>query len=260
MPGLAGRGVLAKPTVSADWNTYVASLSPTIWLKLDENTRTGTAADSSGNSRDFSYPNGTYAPSDIPDRGNSPLVTGSTYSITTFGGGNGELDSGTSSTAATHIRTLVSAGSFTIGGFVQSTSTTGVAFQWNIGTYRCALGFNFDHVPFTTQSGTLSFLYDNTGTQANSLVVTGTGWNDGTVRPLFFEYDSTADTVSIWLGGTEIGTQARAGTKPTAANLAGSPFVFKDASGLTGLAMDELLFFDKTLTGSEHSTIDSYAV
>lgn len=240
------------------WDTFVASLGPQIWLKLDETTRTAVALDASGNARHFAYPNGTFAPSDIPDRGNTPMVTGSTFSITTFGGGNNELLS--AATAQAYLKTMLTAGSWTVGAFVSTTVTAGRSWQWGMNDWRVGMSFNFNGSTFSAQNGTLSLWYDNGGANANALVATATGWNDGTVRPLFFEYDSVADTISIWLDGTRIATRARAGTKPTSGNIGGADFLLKDASGISPVNMDEVLFFDKVLSSGDHSAMAAYAV
>lgn len=247
--GASGQGA------HVDWNTYIASLSPWAWWKLDDATTATVIADSSGNSRPGSYPNGSNA--SFPVRHVSPLITGSTYSLTLGGGGNNEVWANDPFPG-----NLFGSGSWTYGCAINSTATNTLQYFWSCNTFKHSVNFNFNFNTFAGQAGTVSLSFDASGTNSNALVYTSSGWNDGSDHLWFFEYDSVADTISIWKDGTKVATKARAGTKPTTGNTytAGVQHEFSKSSVTPNASMtyDELLFFNRVLTPTEHSNLATY--
>lgn len=233
-------GDLVWPS-TVDWNTYVASLSPYAWWKLDEeNNPPGTqqATDASGNGRHGVY-NGT---STFPTRRVTALVPGSSFAIRTANGFN---------VNQTGIGAALDSGSFTFGAWLQTTTTTGGnAFVTAPGLIR--VGLNYNWVTGANQSGTISWLFDIAGANANALAATGSGWNDGNPHLVLFERDNTADTISIWIDGVRVATRAHVGANPA---LAGGTWI----GGPANVDVDEYLFFDRILTGTEHTNLASYA-
>lgn len=252
----AKRVRMTKTSVAAvAWNTYVASLSPWAWWKLDDGATSTTIADASGNGRTGSYPNGTF--SGFPDRLEAPLVDGSTNSLILGGGGNAEIWG----PAPFPADLFGGGGSWTFGVVVKTTVTNGVSYAWHINTFNCVqVSLNFNFATFANQAGTISLGFDSTGSQANALTVTGTGWNDGNGHLLLFEYDSVADTISMWLDGVEIGTKARSGTKPAAGNYTGNRLELTRGGFFTGINYDEFLFFNKVLSPTEHANLAGYVL
>lgn len=232
---------------AVSWDTYVASLSPWAWLKLDDATTGLVAADSSGNSRPGVYPNGNFGGGSHPVRHSAALVNGSTWGIVTGGGNNNELYGDDYGNAMS--------GSWTFGMVLKSTSTTAAQYLMGTGSWPMSVSLNFNFVTFASQSGTISLTYDTTGVQANGLAYTSSGWNDGNEHMWFFEYDSVADTISIWKDGTEVATRSRAGTKPT---LTSTDIYILRANPIASMGVDEVLFFNKVLTSGEHSTLAGY--
>lgn len=239
---------LSGPT----WDALVASLAPWQWLKLDDAATGTTAADASGNGRTGSYPNGGNA--GFPNRQEPPLVDNSGFSLISGGNGNSELIT----PAAAALNTLFSAGSFTFGGVVASTITAALTYQWSMGgVYPLSLSFNRNGA--ATTSGALMFRYDSGGGDNDQLSVTNTGWNDGNNHLLLCEYDSVADTISIWLDGVEIATRTRPGTKPVSGTFTGQAFaILGPANNTTGMKLDEWLMFDKALTAQHHADLAEY--
>lgn len=249
MPGLAGRGVLAKPTTGAPaWNTYVASLSPWAWWKLDEDTLANegdkVVEDASGNGRVGVF-NGD---SGDPTRHTTAIVTGSSFAVTTGSTGANVRD-----TASSFIGNLM-AGSFTFGCFLKGTGSTTVRRFVQRVTGGSGVGVLLNY----PSSGDVRFYFDTNGSDADSLLASAAGWNNGASRLLMFEYDSVADTISIWLSGTRIATRARAGIKPTAPT-GQHDWLFHPNAPLSGIQADEYLFFTRVLTSGEHSALAAYA-
>jgi len=236
------------------WNSLVAALGGDLelWLKFEDSTTGGTGTDSSGNGHSVVYPNGTYAPGGYiyPKRGEAALVSGTTDSILTGGGGNAECH-----VASPFCANFLTAGSWTFGGAIKTSSTTAATQQWGSDGNKAGTSLNYDFVNASNSSGAISLFFDSTETNANGLTVTSTGFNDGNVHLLLFEYDATGDTLSIWLDGTEIGTRSRAGTKPTSGNLSGNNFQVAPVAGFSGLRIDEFIAVSRVLTGTEHSDL-----
>lgn len=245
MPGLAGRAVLAKPSASVDWNTYVASLSPYAWWKLDDNDNppeNNTIDDASGNARTGTF-NGD---STLPDRRTTALISGSQFAVTTGNGGN---------LRGTHQAGMCNSSSWTMGCWIKGTATGAGTFVRRQSAYEgLAVFLNYAS---GNGSGRMSLYYDTGGGDANSLGVTGTGWNDGNAHLIFFEYDNSADRLAIWLGGTKIGDRARAGTKPTLTSNT-YEYAFISGSALANIQIDEYLFFNRVLTSGEHAALAAY--
>lgn len=244
IPG-AGAGTMA-------WNARVASLSPWAWLKLDDATTGLVAADSSGNARDASYPNGDFGGGSHPVRHSAALVAGSTWGIVTAGTGSDEL-------RGTNYGNAMS-GSWTFGMAIKSSSTTAAEYlmgQSIANLYNMSVSLNFNFVTGLAAAGAISMSYDTEGVRANGLAATATGWNNGSAHWMMFEYNSVANTISIWLDGTRIATRTRAGTKPTMTNLS---INFLRVNPIASMGMDEVLFFDKVLSQSDHTILAGYHV
>lgn len=221
------------------WDTFVASLSPWAWLKLDDATTGTTAADSSGNGRDASYPNGANA--SFPVRRSAALIDGSAWGIVTGGGNNNEL-------VGTNYGNSMS-GSWTFGMAIKSTSTTAAQYLMGNGSFQMSVSLNWDFVANANAAGAVSLSYDTSGVNANGLTKTSSGWNDGSIHWLMFEHNTVADTISILMDGAVVATRTRAGTEP---NMASTNVNILRANPIAGMGMDEVLFFDKVLTPGEH--------
>lgn len=239
---------VAAGSGSAPWNDYIADLAPWAWLKLDDAPGGTTAADASGNGRNGSYPNGTFGGGDVyPNRQAAALLDGSVYGIITGGGNNNELIG----TAYANVLT----NSWTFGMVIDTTSTTAAQYLMGNGSFQFSVSLNWDFVAFTAAAGAISLTYDTSGTNANGLTATTTGFNDGNPHLLMFEYDHVNDTLSIWKDGVEIATRTRAGTKPSLGSI---DLYLLRANPIAGMGMDEVLFFDKILTTLQHTTLAGY--
>lgn len=235
------------------WDALVGSLTPWQWLKLDDAATGTVAADGSGNGRTGSYPNG--ANPLFPNRQEPPLVDNGGLSLISGGLGNSELITPNSDP----LELVLTAGSFTFGGVVASTITAALAGQWSMNGFRVSLAFNMNVV--TATPGALRFWYDTAGANADNLSVTGTGWNDGDPHLILCEYNSVADTMTIWKDGVAIATRARPGTKPTQASINGSNFqILGQANNTAGMKLDEWLMFDKVLTAGQHAQLASHVL
>jgi hypothetical protein len=240
------------------WNGYVAELAPWAWWKLDDAPPGLVAADASGNSRPGTYLNGNFLAGGVypyPLRQQASLVDESTWGITSGGAGNTEVVAAPPFSADLFGGT----GSWTFGAIYQTTTTTSM-HRWIQDHFNHhAVSFNYNTQTAAAQAGTLSLTFDTGMAAANTLVATGTGWNDGGRHLLLFGHDATADTISIWVDGVRVATRARAGTKPTS----GSTYSTRDFSlmafsPVAGIALDEFLFFNKTLTEDEHARLASF--
>lgn len=249
-------GIIASSMADGEsLNTFIASLSPELWLKFEDSTTGGTGTDSSSNGYSVVYPNGTFSGGGYiyPKRGEPALANGSTYSILTGGGGNQECY-----VASTFAADFLAGGSWTFGCYLNTTSTTAAVQQFGTSSYLTGAALNYDYVNSANTSGAISLYFDSSLTNANGLVATGTGFNDGNTHALLFEYDATGDTLSIWLDGTEIATRSRAGTLPVSGDFTGASFWVAPAAGFAGLKIDEFIGVQRVLTSGEHTSFASY--
>lgn len=236
----------AAQTALPAWNTYVASLSPWAWWKLDEALGVTTIADASGNGRTGTYPNGGVA--GFPTRATTALVTGSTNGILLGGGGNLELRMATVTATA-----LLNGGSWTFGFFIRSTETARNAL-W---IKNSAGAGNFLFVDMngnnagSTVSGGIMLHYSTSGANAAGLETGNIGWNDGSDHLLMFEYNATAGTITIYKDGSVAATRSMATGAPTMA----TNF---DVLGSMTPRLDEWLFFNRVLTATEHANLATY--
>lgn len=221
------------------WNPLVESLSPFIWLKLDDAATGTVAADSSGNSRDGAYPNGASA--SYPVRLSTPLTNGSNNGIVCGGGGNTEL-------TITTGTLFDDSTSWTFGMVMKTTSAANQTNLIRI-TASFYIAFNFDIVPYANSAGTISLTFDAGGAQANALSAVNCGWNDGYRHLILFERNIVADTLSIWKDGVRIATRARAGTAASTGTVTAD---LLHAHSFNGMGVDEVLCFNKLLTEEQH--------
>lgn len=235
-------------TPGPTWNEYVESLSPWAWWKLDDGDRwvegAAVAGDASGNGR-----TGTFNGDQVsPTRWTDPLVQGSRSAVTADSTAAFQLRS-----SSTSFVTGLTAGSFTFGLLLKSSATATIRrlVQATSGFTGLAVFLNYP------ASGDMRFYYDTAGSDANALTLLSSGWNDGSAHLLMFEYDGVADTLSIWMDGTEAATRSRAGTKPS--GLSGTfDWLFRPTTGVTATDADEYLFFTRTLTSTEHADLASF--
>ena len=228
----------------ATWNATVAATSPWAWWKLDDDTADTVVDDASGNSRV-----GAFRTTTAPIRQDPAIVTGSTYAV--------EVDSTDwclRDNTANFVANLTTSSSFTFGLAIQTTGTTTAPIPRLV---QSASGFTglaiFANYP---ASGDLRFYYDSGGSDADSLLASGCGWNDGSPHLIFFEYDNTANTMSIWKDGVEIATRTRAGTKPGLSTQ--FDWLFRSGTALAGTIADEYLFYNRVLTSTEHSDLAAF--
>lgn len=232
------------------WDSTVTGYTPEVWLKMDDGTTATTGTDSSGNGWTVEYPNGTFT--NFPERHLTGLISGSTYSLQTGGGGNNELR-----IASTFAQTFLTGGDWTFGLVIKATTTSATTKQFGVtAASRAIVALNHNINTTSTSDGAISILFDQNQQSANALVASSTGWNDGDPHLLMFTYDATADEISIWMDGSQLASKSLAAvTKPTVAGLTGGAFYLAGSTGLADVWMDEFVAFTSAFGSTEHTAL-----
>lgn len=242
----AGMAAASKAEAIIPWSEYVSSLAPYAWWPLGDPDYyaegSNVVSDASGNARTALYA----GDQTVPARWAGSLTSEPGYGV----------DAGdyTPWQLRSSVLTGLTSGSFTFGFWLTGTTTAGEAYAIRGGNYF-GVGLNYDWPGGGASPGAISWLASTGGADADGLNA-DVGWNDGLPHLVLFEYDSVADTVSIWFDGVEVATRSHAGiTMPTTHTNA---TMLKTAGVTQDWQLDEYLFFDRVLTEEEHLALASY--
>lgn len=236
------------------WDDTVAAMSPYAWWKLNDGDYYSDNTDVSANDATGNARTGRFIGDQVPLRWRDPLAAGSGYSIKLGTGFANDLRTKTSGDGIPLAG--ITGGSFTLGWWIAGTTAT-VITNFVAGGNYFYIALNHNLVTAATAAGHISWLCSTAGADAHALDSGAVGWNDGDPHLVLFEYNSVADTISIWFDGTKVATKSHAGiTMPTTHTNA---ILASAGTGTVDWRLDEYLFFNRLLTTDEHAALAAFA-